>query len=98
MNPIRQCVGCRKRYPQAELVRFVRSPAGWQADRGVARLKQPGRGAYVCSDACGAAVAKNKRYPGLAAAAAECGLIRSSSDGQSCNDDRQRRQPCALKR
>ncbi|MEO6836423.1 MAG: DUF448 domain-containing protein [Candidatus Tumulicola sp.] len=75
-------MGCRKRYPQAELVRFVRSPEGWRPDGAARRAKQPGRGAYLCSDACGTAVAKNKRYPGLAAVAAECALIRSSSDGQ----------------
>ncbi|MBV8117932.1 MAG: YlxR family protein [Candidatus Eremiobacteraeota bacterium] len=62
-----------------ELIRFVRGPQGWAADR--SRCKQAGRGAYLCSQACGAAAAKNRRYPGLSAAAAEYGLIRSSTDG-----------------
>ena len=76
-QPIRRCVGCRRRYPQAKMVRFVRSPGGWNADPAGERGRQPGRGAYLCSDACGAAASKNKRYPGLAAAAAECGLIKA---------------------
>lgn len=75
-EPIRQCAGCRKRLPQRELSRFVRAGDGWKADR-LGRHKQPGRGAYLCSDPCAAAVAKNKRYPGLATAAAEYGLISS---------------------
>lgn len=76
-EPLRQCVGCRKRLPQHALVRFVRAAGGWKADRSD-RYKQPGRGAYVCSAECLPAAAKNKRYPGLATAAAEYGLISSS--------------------
>ncbi len=51
------------------MVRFTRGgPHGaWMPD-GPSRL--PGRGAYLCSPKCAARVAKNKRYPGLAAAAA----------------------------
>jgi len=78
MEPIRQCVGCRKRLAQAAMARFVRTPDGWRPD-GDDRKRRPGRGAYLCSAVCGAAVAKNKRYPGLAAVAAECGLISSST-------------------
>jgi len=77
-KPVRQCVGCRQRLPQAELVRFVRAAAGWSADAAGKRQKQPGRGAYLCSAACVAKAAKNKRYTGLAASAAEYGLISSS--------------------
>ena len=65
-QPVRTCVGCRLKAPQATLLRFVRDPAGWRADEGV---RSAGRGAYLCSRACAARVAKNKRYPGLAAAA-----------------------------
>ncbi|MBV8355981.1 MAG: YlxR family protein [Candidatus Eremiobacteraeota bacterium] len=77
MAPVRTCVGCRRRFEQAELVRFVRSAAGWRADPPGARHRQLGRGAYLCSVECGNDARKNKRYPGLGAAAAECGLIES---------------------
>jgi uncharacterized protein len=47
--PIRTCVGCRARSPQADLIRVVRGSDG------VARLDDPsargrgeGRGAYLC--------------------------------------------------
>jgi predicted RNA-binding protein YlxR (DUF448 family) len=59
------------------LVRFVRTEAGWRADLPAMRRKQPGRGAYLCSTACAQRAAKNRRYPGLGTAAAECGLIES---------------------
>jgi len=62
--------------PQRELTRFVRDAAGWHPDAG-ARRKQPGRGAYLCSAACAQRAVKNRRYPGLGAAAAEYGLIES---------------------
>lgn len=53
--------------------RFVRTgPREWQADRG--RKRAPGRGVYLCSAECAGRVEKNKKYPGLAAAAAEYGL------------------------
>ena len=77
-GPVRQCVGCRDRLAQASLVRFVRAGNDWKADAPGGRGKLPGRGAYLCSVACIARVAKNKRYPGLAAFAAECGLIGNS--------------------
>lgn len=46
--PIRTCVGCRQRRPQAELLRCVLG-----AD-GVVRVDRvaPGRGAWVCGPAC----------------------------------------------
>ncbi|MGC9993191.1 MAG: YlxR family protein [Candidatus Cybelea sp.] len=77
-NPVRTCVGCRRRFPQGELDRFVRSATGWHADGSGPRGKQAGRGAYLCSPQCIERAAKNKRYPGLGAAAVECGLIRNS--------------------
>jgi uncharacterized protein len=42
-SPIRSCVGCGRRAPQAELIRFV-------ADDGrlVPGAGRPGRGAYTC--------------------------------------------------
>jgi predicted RNA-binding protein YlxR (DUF448 family) len=58
------------RRPQHELQRFVRSGATWNADP-PDKPRQPGRGAYLCSSGCAARTAKNKRYPGLSAAAAE---------------------------
>ena len=44
MMPIRTCVGCGERAPQAELVRFVGGAAGLVPD--LAR-RAPGRGAYL---------------------------------------------------
>jgi predicted RNA-binding protein YlxR (DUF448 family) len=53
--------------------RFVRlGPREWQPDSG--RKRQPGRGVYLCSPACVKQVEKNRKYPGLASAAAEYGL------------------------
>lgn len=65
-QPVRSCVGCRNRFPQSALVRFVRRGEGWQADDG--RVRAAGRGAYLCSQRCAARVAKNRRYAGLSAA------------------------------
>jgi len=55
--------------------RFVRIGTGrpvWAPDRGGKR--QPGRGVYLCAAECARRVEKNKKFPGLAAAAAEYGL------------------------
>ena|GEM_PF-1688916 len=60
-------MGCRTRAPQASLVRFVRPNDAWIVDAG--RVRAPGRGAYLCSDACAERAKKNKRYGGLGAAA-----------------------------
>ena len=81
--------GLSSRYAPASVVarRFAQADsfairacarAGWRPIRRSARRKQPGRGAYLCSPACAERAAKNKRYPGLGVAAAECGLIESS--------------------
>jgi predicted RNA-binding protein YlxR (DUF448 family) len=48
------------------MVRFTPDQNGWVADK-TSRL--PGRGVYLCSSECAAAVAKNKRFPGLSQAA-----------------------------
>jgi predicted RNA-binding protein YlxR (DUF448 family) len=56
--------------------RFVRVPGpgkpAWLPDAGSKR--EPGRGVYLCSAECAKRVEKNKKYPGLASAAAEYGL------------------------
>ncbi len=57
--PMRQCVGCREMKPKRELLRVVRSPQGEIALD--FRGKNPGRGAYVCSDAACLARAKKSR-------------------------------------
>jgi predicted RNA-binding protein YlxR (DUF448 family) len=51
--PVRTCVGCRARSPQADLIRVVRGRDGvarvddaWE--RGDARGRAEGRGAYLC--------------------------------------------------
>ncbi|HEV3156191.1 MAG TPA: DUF448 domain-containing protein [Candidatus Baltobacteraceae bacterium] len=65
--PIRTCVVCRVRLPQAELVRFSRSELGWLLwTRGIG-----GRGAYLCSQKCAGRVGKNRRYAALTFAADE---------------------------
>ena len=44
LEPVRTCVGCRRRAPAAELVRLARSP-----DDGRLRVGPgPGRGAWLC--------------------------------------------------
>ncbi|MGZ3497176.1 MAG: YlxR family protein [Vulcanimicrobiaceae bacterium] len=71
---MRQCAGCRERKEQRGMARFVRGADGqWRADPSGAPRK-PGRGAYLCSHECVSRVAKNKRYRGLASAAAEYGF------------------------
>jgi predicted RNA-binding protein YlxR (DUF448 family) len=74
VNPIRQCAGCRERKPQAQMQRFVREGTrpSWLPDKGRKRL--PGRGVYLCSAECVRRVEKNRKFPGLAASAAEYGL------------------------
>lgn len=42
-EPIRSCVGCGRRAPQAELIRFVAREGLLVCGSG-----QPGRGAYTC--------------------------------------------------
>lgn len=49
VGPIRTCVGCRRRRPQAELVRVaLRADDSVHVEIG---QRGPGRGAYVCPDA-----------------------------------------------
>lgn len=56
--PIRTCVACRQRRPQAELLRLAQGPEGWRADP---RRRLPGRGVYVCPRReCLAALAQGK--------------------------------------
>ena len=45
-GPIRTCVGCRRRAPQAELVRLVRGADG----RLLVGRNLPGRGAWLCRE------------------------------------------------
>ncbi len=60
-GPIRSCVACRARRPQAELVRVARRPDGSvHVDAGG---RGPGRGAYVCPE--GACVARAIASGGL---------------------------------
>ncbi len=51
------------------MVRFVRREETWISN--AERKKLDGRGAYLCSQQCAKRVTKNKRYPGLASAAAD---------------------------
>ena len=59
-------------------MRFGRRRDTWS---GGAPTREPGRGAYLCSERCAVKVHKNKRYPGLAAAAA------GISWGRLCPDE-----------
>lgn len=45
-TPERSCVACRRKRPQAELVRVTRTETGWALLDGA----RTGRGAYVCAD------------------------------------------------
>ena len=47
--PMRQCLGCREMKPKKELIRVVRSPDGSTVFLDF-KGKEPGRGAYLCSD------------------------------------------------
>jgi predicted RNA-binding protein YlxR (DUF448 family) len=47
-SPVRTCVGCGRRAPQADLVRFV-AQDGRLVNDPARRL--PGRGAYICRSA-----------------------------------------------
>ena len=61
---VRTCVGCRKRFPQAALVRFVRErPEAGTPGGASGRGAQPGRGAYLCSLACVAARREEQALP-----------------------------------
>lgn len=76
--PARQCAGCRERRPKAALRRFVRTgPREWRFD---AAKRLSGRGTYLCaSPDCLKLAEKNRRYPGLASAAAEDVFQQGSS-------------------
>ncbi|WP_420595429.1 YlxR family protein [Deinococcus sp.] len=52
--PERSCVACRRKRPQGQFVRLVRTDSGWV----IAQKGQQGRGAYVCADTPGCWVAK----------------------------------------
>ena len=45
--PERMCVICRRRFPKAELARYVAGASGMTFDE---EKTMPGRGWYVCSD------------------------------------------------
>jgi len=42
-EPVRSCIGCGRKAPRSELLRFVECEG-----RLVAGAKEPGRGAYTC--------------------------------------------------
>jgi uncharacterized protein len=57
-SPIRTCVGCGVRAPQAALVRMALTPAGLSVDRA---RRLPGRGGYLHRDAaCWAAFVRRR--------------------------------------
>ena len=48
--PVRTCVGCRSRRPQADLIRVTVAPDGGIVVEGRGGGRAMGRGAYVCSN------------------------------------------------
>jgi predicted RNA-binding protein YlxR (DUF448 family) len=57
-EPIRRCIGCGRRAPQRELVRYVARDGVLVAGAG-----EPGRGAYTCrSRACFARAAEKRAF------------------------------------
>ena len=70
--PERSCVACRRRRPQGEFRRFIRSETGWA----VASKGQAGRGAYICADTPSCWAEKRlKRAFGAQAASISQGLL-----------------------
>ena len=65
IDPLRTCVGCRGRFAQRGLVRFVRTAEGWCADT-ASRRKQPGRGAYSARPSARSELARTNATRGLA--------------------------------
>ncbi|WP_433385785.1 YlxR family protein [Actinoplanes sp. CA-142083] len=67
VGPIRTCVGCRKRAPASELIRFVSTGSGvdlrLQVDAG---RRLPGRGAHLHPDPACFALAERRRAFGRA--------------------------------
>lgn len=55
----RSCIACGKQAGKTDLYRIVRAPQGGAAFDATGRA--PGRGAYVCSEACFAAACKTKK-------------------------------------
>ena len=47
-EPIRTCIGCGRKAPQRELVRYVAPDGLLRRDE---TLREPGRGAYTCARA-----------------------------------------------
>jgi uncharacterized protein len=61
-SPVRTCLGCRRAWPQAQLLRIVRGPDGLVAPDPERRGR--GRGAYLCRrDACLAECVRRGRWP-----------------------------------
>lgn len=70
---VRTCVGCGTQSTKADLMRLVRTADGVQFD---ASGRKPGRGAYVCSEAClDKAFSTRKLQRAL-----KCGVERSEVD------------------
>lgn len=55
----RSCIACGEQAGKAELYRIVRAPSGSVSFDSTGRA--PGRGAYVCSEACFAAACKTRK-------------------------------------
>ena len=64
IEPLRMCVGCRKRRPKGELVRLALADAGRRVTIDVVG-RLPGRGAYVCRDTALACLERATRRRGV---------------------------------
>ena len=61
--PLRTCLGCRSRLPQAALLRCTLGADGSDgANRARVSRTAPGRGAWVCSIECFDLAAKRRRF------------------------------------
>ncbi|MCS5733965.1 YlxR family protein [Herbiconiux daphne] len=78
-DPVRTCVGCRKRGSRSELLRFVASEGRLVIDE---RRSLPGRGAWLHPDAaCAARAERSRAFPRALRAPASIDLQAAESVG-----------------
>ncbi|MDF1523851.1 MAG: DUF448 domain-containing protein, partial [Trueperaceae bacterium] len=75
--PVRRCVACREAAPKRELIRLVRTEAGWRLDLA---QRAGGRGTSLCRACARAAVAAGPRARASDAAAVGAAPTRPTAD------------------
>jgi len=60
--PTRTCIGCRKKFEQSNLIRYVKINNSLK-EATLPRLD--GRGYYLCNDICKIKASKNNKYKGI---------------------------------